>query len=114
MGTQLRVKSLPSDRQDQCVLQAEGRLTIETAPQLQTAMRESNCRGVIIDMSQVSYVDSIGLGALVRAHVSMQNAGGRLALVGVPDRVKLLLGLLGLDPVLLVYESLGAAQEALA
>jgi anti-anti-sigma factor len=114
MGSQLRVKELPSDRQDQCVLQAAGRLTIETAPQLQTALRESRCRGVIIDMSQVSYVDSIGLGALVRAHVSLQNAGGRLALVGVPERVKLLLGLLGLDPVLLVYDSLASAQEALA
>jgi anti-anti-sigma factor len=113
MPPNLRVKSLPSEREDQCVLQVEGRLTIETAPQLQTAMRESRCRGVIIDMSQVSYVDSIGLGALVRAHVSMQTAGGRLALVGVPDRVKLLLGLLGLDPVLLVYETLTAAQEAL-
>lgn len=51
-------------------------------------MRADKAAVVIIDLAQVPYIDSAGIGALMGAYVSRQRDGRMLALVGVNQRVQ--------------------------
>jgi anti-sigma B factor antagonist len=66
---------------------------------------------ILIDMRDVPYVDSAELGRLIRAHLSVRQAGGRVRLCNVPDRVLSLLKITHLDTVLELYST---EEEALA
>ena len=65
---------------------------------------------VILDFSQVPYVDSAGVGAIVNAHVSCLNSGRRLVLVAVQDRIRTLMKVTRVDEVLTTYPTLQEAQ----
>jgi anti-sigma B factor antagonist len=67
---------------------------------------------VILDFSQVPYVDSAGVGAIVNAHVSCLNSGRRLVLVAVQDRIRTLMKVTRVDEVLTTYPTLQEAQAA--
>jgi anti-sigma B factor antagonist len=66
---------------------------------------------VLVDLSDVSYIDSAGLGELVQSHTAVKNSGGALALFGVTPRVEELLVLTSLSTVLKRY---GTEADALA
>lgn len=66
---------------------------------------------ILIDMRDVPYVDSAELGRLIRAHLSVRKAGGRVRLCNVPDRVLSLMKITHLDTVLDLYST---EEEALA
>lgn len=51
---------------------------------------------ILLDMAQVDWVDSMGLGALVRLHVVCKKNGCQLQLMNVAPRVKDLLSLTNL------------------
>jgi anti-sigma B factor antagonist len=46
---------------------------------------------VVIDLANVSYMDSSGLGELIAGYVAAKHAGGALKLLRVPKRVQALL-----------------------
>jgi anti-anti-sigma factor len=77
-----------------------GRLTNETSSKIKEAVKPLlgvGGRHVIIDLGDVNYVDSSGLGALVGLKVSAINKGlGRLELENLTPRVKELLSLANL------------------
>ncbi len=66
---------------------------------------------ILIDMQEVPYVDSSDLGRLIRAHLSVRKAGGRVRLCNVSERVLSLLKITRLDTVLDLYS---CEEEALA
>lgn len=66
---------------------------------------------ILIDMREVPYLDSSELGRLIRAHLSVRKAGGRVRLCNVPDRILSLLKITHLDTVLDLYST---EKEALA
>jgi len=49
---------------------------------------------VILDMENVEYADSTGVGILAAAYASVQNAGGSMVLSGMNDRVRTILDVL--------------------
>ncbi len=69
------------------VLRLDGPLTLNNIFQFQTIVRADRSSSLIVDLTNVPYVDSAGIGSLVGAHVSRQ-AGGTLTLVGVSPRVR--------------------------
>jgi len=68
---------------------------------------------VIADLSQVTFLDSSGLGMLVQAHRTATERDTRL-LVVASEPVRKLLRLTGLDTVLEVNDDLSAAEAALS
>ncbi len=60
---------------------------------------------VIIDLRALEFVDSTGLGVLVRAHQHALEHGNRVALVRGPGQVDRLLGLTGLESQLLIADT---------
>ena len=77
-------------------------------------MRSENAATVIIDLGEVPYIDSAGLGSLVHAYLSYQKAGRRLALVGVNERASALLQMTNVEHLFPIFPSLGEAERGLA
>ena len=53
----------------------------------QSMVRSDTSNLVIIDLSDVPYIDSAGIGCLVGAHVSREHGGRKLVLVGACERL---------------------------
>ena len=64
---------------------------------------------LVLDLGNVSYVDSAGLGQLVQIHATTRNKGGSLRLVNVTKRLKDLLVVTKLVTVFDSYDSEAAA-----
>lgn len=54
-------------------------------------------RSVVVDLSGVDFVDSTGLGSLVRLRTEARRRGARMTVVGAPERVQRVLRITGLD-----------------
>lgn len=64
---------------------------------------------VVIDLTQVTFVDSTGLGGLIAARKTARERGGSLSLVSPPPLVRRLLGSTRLHDVFDIYDSLDEA-----
>jgi anti-sigma B factor antagonist len=83
------------------IFRCSGRITSDTSSLLQGTVRKviPEKKNIVLDLSNVAYVDSSGLGAIVSLWVSAQRAGCELKLISLSQRVKELLHLTSLDKV---------------
>jgi len=72
---------------------------------------ESDKKNIIIDMSDVKFVDSSGLGNIVRAFSTVKEAGGELKLAGISDKVKGVLSITKLNSVFKLYPTVEDAAK---
>lgn len=99
----------------QDVLCLRGPLTMENVLPFQNAIRrEEQQESVILDLSEVPYIDSSGLGSLVSAYISRQKAGRRVALSGVNERVFRLFEVTKTESLFLMFATLDDAVAALS
>lgn len=104
------VSGLPDGQR---VLRLNGPVTISNFFQFQSLARGNTFRHLILDMTDVPYMDSAGIGALVGAYVNHQKEGRSLALVGVTDRVRNALQVTRVEQFFKFYGNQAAAQDAL-
>lgn len=82
----------------QAVVHCHGRLVSETGNILYTKVRElipvNNC--IVLDLTDLKFVDSMGLGTLVRIYVSSKSGGATLQLVNLGKQIRELLGITNL------------------
>ncbi len=101
------------DRDHHAVVAAVGEIDASTASLVsdaaQTALDEG--RRVLLDLAQVTFIDSTGLGMLVKVHRAALCAGSNLALVRATPQTRKLVRVLGLDTLLHLYDS---SEQALA
>jgi anti-sigma B factor antagonist len=62
-------------------------------------------KNILINMANVSYIDSTGVGALVGSFTSIRNQGGQMKLANLSQRVKDILLVTKLLTVFDVYDS---------
>src|SRR5882672_2629691 len=105
---------LEIERVDQGVLSLHGPLTMENVSPFLNAVRRENCSTMILDFSNVPYVDSSGLGSLVSAYTSCLKTGRRVALTGVNKRVMKVFEITKTEPIFLMFPTLTDALEALS
>ena len=67
---------------------------------------------IILNLGEITYVDSVGLSTLVAAYTSARNAGGNLKLLHLPRGVQQLLQITRLSTVFEIYEDLATAVES--
>jgi anti-sigma B factor antagonist len=89
-----------------------GPLTLSNLFEFQALVRAEKAPVVIIDLTNVPYVDSAGIGSLMGAHVSRQRDGHSLALAGVNQRVKDALEVTRVLQFFSVYSSVAEAEGA--
>jgi anti-sigma B factor antagonist len=86
-------------------LRLVGELDASTAPELRTRLAElydGGRRCVVLDLSQLDFLDSTGLGVLVGALKRFRHDGGELALRDPRPTVRKVLALTTLDKLFLV------------
>jgi anti-sigma B factor antagonist len=97
------------------VVGVTGELELATAPRLRQQMvslvGEGHTR-IVLDLSQVDFVDSIGLGVIVSVLKRVRGRGGELVLVGAIPRVRALFELTRLDEILELHDRLDDAVTA--
>jgi anti-sigma B factor antagonist len=98
------------------ILKLQGRLVLEEVEaQLRGALDTLIEQGrvcLILNMQEVAYIDSAGLGFLVSKYVSLHRRGGDLKLVAATPRVAHVLEITRLAKVFPCYDSDEAAVRA--
>jgi anti-anti-sigma factor len=115
MGPQeLTVERYEGVAGDQRILLLRGPITIETAPQFERAVHHENADTMILDLSDVPYIDSVGLGSLVAVYVSHQKTGRCLVLTGMKPRVRKIMEITKVNDFFVTFGTTWEAVEALA
>jgi anti-anti-sigma factor len=98
------------------VVVPQGRLDAAHTPHLETTLADLLAQGhiwLLIDMTQVTYIASRSLKALVSAWRTARDAGGEVALCGLTDRVLSVFETVGFTQVFDVYPTLDEGLAAL-
>jgi anti-sigma B factor antagonist len=66
-------------------------------------------RKLLVNLADVTYVDSAGLGAIVHSYANVNKQGGKLKLLNVTKRIK---DLLAITKLLTVFETFDSESEA--
>ena len=109
-----RIADQPGTRPGQRVLSLSGPLILSTFFEFQATVRADQSNSLIIDFTNVPYVDSAGIGALVGAYVTRQHSARTLALVGVCNRVRDALKVTRVEQFFHFFDSVEAAEQGSA
>lgn len=71
---------------------------------------ENDQKKVIIDLGQVDWMNSTGLGILISSYTSLRNSGGELKLAQVTDKIQ---SLLIITKLVSVFDSFDSVEEAI-
>lgn len=96
------------------VLVLKGPLVTDNLADFQNAIRRENVPTVILDLTEVPYIDSAGLGSLVTAYVTRHKSGQRTVLTGVNPRIVHLLEITKMAHLFPIFPSLADALDALS
>ena len=67
---------------------------------------------IVLDMEKVSFMDSLSLGMLVPLLLYTKRLGGAMKIARPNDTIKKLFGILQIDKILEVYDSVDGAVES--
>ena len=103
---------------DVMVIDVAGRITLgEGSSALRDALRDlvsKNQKKILLNLGDVSYIDSSGIGELVSGFTTVTNSGGNLKLLNLNKRVKDLLQITKLYTVFDVHEEEAGAIRSFA
>ncbi len=98
------------------ILDLSGRIVLgEGSVQLRESIKELIAKGqknILLNLGDVNYIDSSGLGELVSAYTSVRNAGGELKLLSLTKKVHDLLQITKLYTVFDVKDDEASAISA--
>lgn len=75
---------------------------------------EQNKKRIVIDLAQVDWMNSTGLGILISGFTTLRNNGGILKLANVTDKIQSLLTITKLVTVFEAHDSVDAAIRSFA
>jgi len=81
-----------------------GELDLAAAPEFRRALRSLGSGPVVVDLSGVTFLDSVGVGLLIGADRRAREAGGRLTLVVGPGSARQVLVACGVDRIVSIVD----------
>jgi anti-sigma B factor antagonist len=96
------------------VFKLRGSLDLATAPTVRAALSDATEKGsnnLIVDLTQLEFLDSTGLGVLIGAHRRAAEHGGSFRLIVSDGSIARLLNITGLIAVFAVYHSMDDARN---
>ena len=108
----LQIEDVAGAHDGQRIIRLSGPILLSNFFQFQSLVRGSTSPNLILDLTEVPYIDSAGIGALVGAYVTHQKEGRSLALVGVTQRVRNTMQVTRVEQFFRFYDTLVAAQNA--
>jgi anti-sigma B factor antagonist len=106
-GMMMQIATTPGS--DRYLITVSGEVDLATSPELDVAIIaaiDSGTLSVVIDLTDVSFMDSSGLGVIVRALKRCREAENDLDLVITNERVLKVFGITGLDQVIPIHASI--------
>lgn len=87
-----------ADGQNAAWIGARGELDLASAPQLERTLHEAldSARMIVLDLRQLTFIDSTGLHLIIEAHGRARDAKRRLVLIRGPAQIHNLFELVGL------------------
>ena len=105
-------------REGVTILDVSGKITIGIGDvALRDAVHEAlgaGAKNILVNLAQVTTIDSSGIGELVSSYTTVKNRGGVLALLNLPPKVSDLLQITQLITVFDIYDDEAEAIEALS
>ncbi len=99
------------------ILDCSGKITLgEGTMAVRNTVRDilkNNGKKIILNLADVNYIDSSGIGELVSTYTTVTNNGGRLVLLNLTKKIQELLAITKLLTVFQVYEDEQAALASL-
>jgi len=83
----LQIEKVADPNGTDVVLRIHGPLLLGNFFPLQSEVRADSSNLLILDVADVPYIDSAGIGCLVGAHISREHAGRKLVIVGATERL---------------------------
>lgn len=96
------------------VVGCSGRLNMVAAPQLRSYLTDTINGGrdrIVVDLSETTFIDSSGLGALIGGLKTARQHGGDLRIAAPNDQVRTVLRLTNLDRVLRPHDTVDDATR---
>lgn len=98
------------------VVDLQGRITVGEGNiilrQVVSDLVEKGCKRILLNLRRVGYVDSSGLGELVRTHITLQKQGGQLKMVNLDQKLQNLFKVTRLQKVFDIYDDEERALQA--
>ena len=107
----LELEKLAEPGANRLILKLKGKLSLETVHSFIQTVRPEPAGQLILDMDQVSFLDSAGVGALVQLFVHRRNLGKGFALTRLSQQCNAVMQVAGLTKLLPIHASV---EEALA
>jgi len=103
------------EEQGATVVSFEGDIDLQSSPEARQVLlgEVGKDRSILVDLSQVGYIDSSGVASLVESFQAARKAGNELVLVSVSDGAKRVLQLARLDKVFTICDTLEDGIAAL-
>lgn len=96
------------------ILKLNGPLTIRTLFDFQAVSRQAMTKPVIIDLTNVPYMDSAGLGCVVSVFTSCQNRGLKFVVCGLSSRLETLFEVTHVSTLIPTVPTLEVAEAEIA
>ncbi len=98
---------------DVLILDLSGKLTIGEGDELLkdkiNSLIQQGRRKLVLNLAGVPYIDSAGLGEIVRTYTTVSRQGGKLKLLNLTKRIQ---DLLAITKLLTVFDTFDSEQEA--
>jgi anti-sigma B factor antagonist len=97
------------------IVSVRGEVDVYSAPTLRKALQDSmddEHPSLLVDLSDIAFIDSTGLGVLVAGQNKSSELGGKVDIVCNQERVLKLFRITGLDEVFGIFPTRAAARSA--
>jgi anti-sigma B factor antagonist len=94
------------------VLPLEGEIDLHVSANVTAslqAMIDKKPKKLVVDLSRVTYIDSSGLAALIEGMQNVEEYGGKFALAGLQENVRIVFEIARLDQVFQIFPDVDAA-----
>jgi anti-sigma B factor antagonist len=105
--------SSPGLKEGTTILRLSGPVTLSTMFPLQAELRSLAPPVLILDFTDVPYIDSAGIGLLPAYFIAAQGEGRTLLLAGLNQRVEAVLGHTRIDTLIKTYPTVEDAEASL-
>ena len=95
------------------VIAVHGQADLHTAPELRnaiTAALDGGATGLVVDLSEATFIDSMTLGVLLGAVKRLRPSGGKVGIVCTDPHIRRIFEITLLDRVFSLHTSLDAAR----
>ena len=97
---------------DTTIFRLQGPLTLQTLFDFQNALRQPSIADTIIDLTQVPYIDSAGLGVILSHWAHTQRQNQKFAVAGTCERVRVLFDLTKINTLLPCFATAQQAEQS--